>query len=229
MIMVCSGSLATTRRSEIGRSDESRSGLDVTCRRRLWLPGSAAASGHNHGRDREIGPVVDVKAHLGAADSIVDALPWQLGTTEAQRKRARGKVSALTHQVASLLAAAGPSRTSGRHWPPPRPRPTHRTRPLRRSGGAQRSSRPGKTGRYYRGRRGNRPNEAGILCPGHGRQELTVSQKPNQDEQQAAVREAKAQGKRPSEVGATTGASKQIDHHTNTEREHEDTPRGGKS
>ena len=56
-----------------------------------------------------------------------------------------------------------------------------------------------------------------------------MSQKPDQDQQQAAVREAKAQGKRPSEVGATTGASKQIDHHTNTQREHEDTPGGGKS
>lgn len=47
---------------------------------------------------------VDIKARLGDADSIVDLLPWQLGTTEAQRKRARGRVAALAHQVAALLA-----------------------------------------------------------------------------------------------------------------------------
>jgi hypothetical protein len=56
-----------------------------------------------------------------------------------------------------------------------------------------------------------------------------VSKKPDQDQLQAAAREAKAHGKRPSEVGATQGASKQIDHHTKSERHHEDTPRGGKS
>ena len=47
---------------------------------------------------------VDIKARLGDADRIVDLLPWQLGTTEAQRKRARGRVAALAHQVAALLA-----------------------------------------------------------------------------------------------------------------------------
>lgn len=46
----------------------------------------------------------DVKAHLDAADRIVDPLPWQLGETEAQRKRSRGRVSMLAHQVAGLLA-----------------------------------------------------------------------------------------------------------------------------
>jgi hypothetical protein len=30
----------------------------------------------------------DIKAHLPEADGIVDALPWKLGDTEAQRKRA---------------------------------------------------------------------------------------------------------------------------------------------
>jgi hypothetical protein len=47
----------------------------------------------------------DIKAHLDAADSVVDALPWKLGDSEAQRKLSRGKVSALAHQVAGLLAA----------------------------------------------------------------------------------------------------------------------------
>ena len=56
-----------------------------------------------------------------------------------------------------------------------------------------------------------------------------MSKKPNQQEQQAAVREAKREGKSPSEAGVTTGASKQIDHHTHQERHQEDTPRGGKS
>jgi hypothetical protein len=46
-----------------------------------------------------------VKAFLPAADGIVDPLPWQLGDSEAQRKRSRGRVSALAHQVAGLLAA----------------------------------------------------------------------------------------------------------------------------
>ena len=56
-----------------------------------------------------------------------------------------------------------------------------------------------------------------------------MSKKPDQEQLQAAAREAKRHGKRPSEVGATQGASKQIEHHTNSERRHEDTPRGGKS
>ena len=46
----------------------------------------------------------DLKAHLPAADGIVDALPWKLGDTEAERKRARGRVASLAHQVAALLA-----------------------------------------------------------------------------------------------------------------------------
>lgn len=48
---------------------------------------------------------VDIKAHLPAADGIVDALPWKLGDTEAARKRARGRVASLAHQVAGMLAA----------------------------------------------------------------------------------------------------------------------------
>src|SRR5262245_27586928 len=46
----------------------------------------------------------DVKARLADADSIVDRLPWRLGDTEAQRKRSRGRVSALAHHIAGLLA-----------------------------------------------------------------------------------------------------------------------------
>ena len=48
---------------------------------------------------------LDLKAHLGTADSIVQALPWQLGHTPAHRRLARGRASALAHQVAALLAA----------------------------------------------------------------------------------------------------------------------------
>jgi hypothetical protein len=46
-----------------------------------------------------------IKAHLADADGVVDLLPWRLGDTEAARKRARGRVSALAHQVAGLLAS----------------------------------------------------------------------------------------------------------------------------
>ena len=56
-----------------------------------------------------------------------------------------------------------------------------------------------------------------------------MSKSPNQDELRAAAREAKAEGKSPSEAGVTQGASKQIDHHTHAERHQEGTPRGGKS
>ena len=56
-----------------------------------------------------------------------------------------------------------------------------------------------------------------------------MSKKVNQDEVQAAVREAKRHGQSASEAGVSTGASKQIDHHTHQERSQDDTPRGGKS
>ena len=45
-----------------------------------------------------------IKAHLSEADAIVDALPWKLGDTDAERRRARGRVASLAHQVAGLLA-----------------------------------------------------------------------------------------------------------------------------
>ena len=56
-----------------------------------------------------------------------------------------------------------------------------------------------------------------------------MPKKPNQDELRAAAREARERGESPSEAGVTQGASKQIDHHTHSERKDEDTPRGGKS
>ncbi|WP_223874389.1 hypothetical protein [Salinispora mooreana] len=52
------------------------------------------------------GPV-DVKAHLTGADHVVDALPWRVGHTETQAKRARRRASALAHQIAALLANGG--------------------------------------------------------------------------------------------------------------------------
>ncbi|NIZ91870.1 hypothetical protein [Kineococcus rubinsiae] len=54
---------------------------------------------------------------------------------------------------------------------------------------------------------------------------------PKKDETaaQAAAQEARENGTSPSAAGVTTGASKQIDHHTHSERHDEPTPRGGKS
>ena len=49
--------------------------------------------------------VPDIKAHPADADSVVDALPWKLGNTVPERKRARGRVASLAHQVAGILAA----------------------------------------------------------------------------------------------------------------------------
>lgn len=46
----------------------------------------------------------DVKAYLSDADHVVDALPWHVGHTNTQAKRARGRASALAHQIAALLA-----------------------------------------------------------------------------------------------------------------------------
>jgi hypothetical protein len=52
----------------------------------------------------EVSGPPDIKAHLGAADTVVDALPWRVGRTDAQAKVARGRASALAHQIAALLA-----------------------------------------------------------------------------------------------------------------------------
>ncbi|TWG11492.1 hypothetical protein [Actinoplanes teichomyceticus] len=56
-----------------------------------------------------------------------------------------------------------------------------------------------------------------------------MSKKVDQDQLQAAAREAKEHGMSASEAGVSQGAAKQIDHHTHRERAEEDTPRGGKS
>jgi hypothetical protein len=56
-----------------------------------------------------------------------------------------------------------------------------------------------------------------------------MSRNVDQNEQQAAVREAKRHGMSASEAGVSQGASKQRDHHTKQERQDEETPRGGKS
>jgi hypothetical protein len=51
----------------------------------------------------------------------------------------------------------------------------------------------------------------------------------DQDAQRAAVRAAKKQGVAPSAAGVTTGASKQIEHHTHGEDRHEHSSAEGKS
>jgi hypothetical protein len=56
-----------------------------------------------------------------------------------------------------------------------------------------------------------------------------MSKKVNQQEQQAAAREAKREGVAPSAAGATTGASKQIDSHRHGEDRHEHSSAQGKS
>jgi hypothetical protein len=70
-------------------------------RRRCEQPGRWVQ--HDEGVT-QTNPTPDVKAYLPAADGIVDQLTWQLGETEAQRKRSRGRVAALAHHVAGLLA-----------------------------------------------------------------------------------------------------------------------------
>ena len=52
----------------------------------------------------DLNPPLDIKGHLPDADTIVDALPWRLGDTEKQRKRDRGPIAGLAHQIAALLA-----------------------------------------------------------------------------------------------------------------------------
>jgi hypothetical protein len=51
----------------------------------------------------------------------------------------------------------------------------------------------------------------------------------DQDAQRAAVQAAKREGKSPSAAGATTGASKQIEHHTHGDDRHEHSSAQGKS
>ncbi|MBB3087048.1 hypothetical protein [Geodermatophilus sabuli] len=56
-----------------------------------------------------------------------------------------------------------------------------------------------------------------------------MSKKPNQEEQQAAARQAKKEGMSPSEAGATTGASKQMRHVEHGDDRHEHSSAQGKS
>jgi hypothetical protein len=51
----------------------------------------------------------------------------------------------------------------------------------------------------------------------------------DQDAQRAAAREAKREGIAPSAAGATTGASKQIEHHRHGDDRHEHSSAQGKS
>ncbi len=51
----------------------------------------------------------------------------------------------------------------------------------------------------------------------------------DQDAQRAAARQAKREGKSPSEAGVTTGAAKQIDHATHGDDRHEHSSAQGKS
>jgi hypothetical protein len=47
---------------------------------------------------------VDIKAYLPQADPIIDGLPWKVGRTNDQHRLARGRVAALAHHAAALLA-----------------------------------------------------------------------------------------------------------------------------
>jgi hypothetical protein len=51
----------------------------------------------------------------------------------------------------------------------------------------------------------------------------------DQDAQRAAVRKAHREGVAPSAAGVTTGASKQIEHHTHSDDRHEHSSAQGKS
>ena len=57
----------------------------------------------------------------------------------------------------------------------------------------------------------------------------TPGKKQDNEAARAAAREARERGESPSAAGVTNGASKQTDHHTQSERHDEPTPRGGKS
>ncbi len=56
-----------------------------------------------------------------------------------------------------------------------------------------------------------------------------MSKKTNQQEQQAAARQAKKEGLSPSEAGVTTGASKQMRHVSTGDDRHEHSSAQGKS
>jgi hypothetical protein len=72
--------------------------------RSVWRSADASAVREDQPMTADA-PPPDIKAYLADADSVTDALPWRLGDTEVSRKRARGRIAALAHQVAALLAA----------------------------------------------------------------------------------------------------------------------------
>ncbi len=69
---------------------------------------------------------------------------------------------------------------------------------------------------------------AGVRAPAAGNR-TPMSKKTNQQEQQAAVRQAKKEGLSPSEAGVTTGASKQTRHVSTGDDRHEHSSAQGKS
>ena len=64
---------------------------------------------------------------------------------------------------------------------------------------------------------------------GAGGYRAAMAKNNDQDAQRAAAREAKKQGIAPSAAGATTGASKQIEHHRHGDDRHEHSSAQGKS
>jgi hypothetical protein len=68
----------------------------------------------------------------------------------------------------------------------------------------------------------------GVRTPAAGNR-TSMSKKTNQQEQQAAARQAKKEGLSPSEAGVTTGASKQMRHVSTGDDRHEHSSAQGKS
>ena len=69
---------------------------------------------------------------------------------------------------------------------------------------------------------------AGVRAPAAGNR-TPMSKKTDQQEQQAAARQAKKEGLSPSEAGVTTGASKQMRHVSKGDDRHEHSSAQGKS
>ena len=69
---------------------------------------------------------------------------------------------------------------------------------------------------------------AGVRAPAAGNR-TSMSKKTDQQEQQAAARQAKKEGLSPSEAGVTTGASKQMRHVSTGDDRHEHSSAQGKS
>ncbi len=69
---------------------------------------------------------------------------------------------------------------------------------------------------------------SGVRAPAAGNRTL-MSKGTDQQEQQAAARQAKKEGLSPSEAGVTTGASKQMRHVSTGDDRHEHSSAQGKS